>query len=249
MNDEYASPSGDEPRPTRPGSRWAVQPGSADARSDRPQRRPAREIIKDVTSRPYVDDAPTRVTVRRPDVPLETRPRPRLDPDYGDKDKAAADRTVRGARRAPLLDESARVTPDLGEKRELTPLTAIRSSGRVLAGAGGVVLIVIATLIGGIIDFLFTDRLGLVTGVCLVLGAAAAALLTRKRDLLSIMVAPPLVYAAVAAVVLLMSSRPIRVTSIADVAISGFPAMALATGLAAIIGGVRLATSKVGERK
>ena len=259
MNDEHVPRHGDEESTSTPRSRWAVSPGSVDDGFGRrhvgdddstPRRRSAREIIDEVTSsRSAPDDYPTRVSVRRPDVPFEMGTKPRLDPNYGDApDATKGDRRVRAPRRAPLIDESTRVEPELGEKRELTPVAAPPSGRMVMAGFGGVILIAIGGLIGAIVDYLFVDRLGIVTAVGLTLGAALAALVTRKRDLLSIIVAPPLVYAVLAGLVLLLSAKEIRITGIADAAIRGFPAMALATGVAALIAGVRLVMSKKGQR-
>lgn len=159
-----------------------------------------------------------------------------------------APKVVQRKRRAPLYDESARVEPDLGEPRDLTAASGSRSRGMVMAGFGGVILIIVGCLVGAIVDYAFSGRIGWVTAVTLSIAAAAAALFTRKRDLVSVLVAPPVVYACVAFLVLLLSSRPVRVTSVADLAIRGFPAMALATGLAALIAGVRWITSKPGDR-
>ncbi|WP_153504276.1 DUF6542 domain-containing protein [Cumulibacter manganitolerans] len=254
MNDEHEPRRRADDDPAAPRSKWAVRPGFVDdsfgTRRGEPEpdaprtRRPASEIIGDVRARASEADYPTRSTVRRPGVPAGDRPRPRLDPDYAGRSEDGA---VRRAPRAPLYDESTRVEPEMGENRDLKAVST--SGGRlIMAGFGGVILIVVGGLVGAIVDFLFTDRIGVVTAIGLTLAAAVAALVTRKRDLLSIIVAPPLVYAVVATVVLLMSARTIRVTSIADLAIRGFPAMALATGLAALIAGIRLLTSKKGER-
>lgn len=269
MNDEYTPRQGDDADDAPPRSRWTVAPGSVpsafkkrsersesapetDADSDaRARRRTAREIINEATKAPFRDDHPTRISSRRPRVPEATAPAGRRSaaekPAEGGT-PAAGDKQVRRAPRAPLHDESKRVEPELGERRELTPITSSSSrSSLVLAGFGGVVLIIVLGLVGAIIDYLFTDRLGLMTTVGLTVGAALAALATRKRDLMSVMVAPPLVYAGIAAVVLLMSGE-VRLTRVADMAIRGFPVMALATGVAALIAGIRLITSKVGER-
>lgn len=267
MNDEHTPRHGTDADDTPPRSRWAVAPGSVrsafekrseatnaarekkDARdkvaADEPTpRRSARDIIDEARKTPFRDDHPTRISSRRPQVPKALQPLTRRP---AGATPAAAEQRVQRPVRAPLHDESTRVEPELGERRELTPIAASSPKGLVLAGFGGVVLIVVLGLIGAIIDYLFTSRLGLMTTVGLTVGAALAALTTRKRDLMSVMVAPPLVYAAIAAVVLLMSGE-VRLTRVADMAIRGFPVMALATGVAALIAGIRLMTSKVGER-
>lgn len=227
-------------------SRWAVQPGSVSesvsfGRPDaepRHERRPASEIIREIRERPGNTEQPTRISDRLPAVP----------PAHVARDREAAAVEPR-ATRATLHNEANRVRPELGENRELRAASGGSSSGLVMAGFGGVLLIVLGGLIGGSLDFLFAERLGVVVAIGLTLAAALAALITRKRDLISIMVAPPIVYAVIAAMVLLVSTRQIQVTTIADTAIRGFPAMALATGVAALIGGVRLLTSRVGERR
>lgn len=247
MNDEQDKP--DVGHDERRGSRWAVPAGS---------------VSNDVTfRRPESMDEPDQVTRRRPsEIIREVRD------DAGKAAAAAADTPRRSRssvtpsvddepievhpispRRSPLYDESRRVEPDLGQKRELRAVTGGSSSSLVMAGFGGVILIMITALIGAILDYLFTDRLGALTAIGLTLGAAAAAFVTRKRDLVSVMVAPPLIYALIAAVVLLVGSRGFGVTVIADTAIRGFPAMALATGLATVIAGARLIFSRVGERR
>lgn len=246
MNDEQDKP--DVGRDERRGSRWAVPAGSIsnDVTFRRPEsmdepdqatRRRSSDIIREVRSNagnaePLAADTPRRSRSSATpidDEPIEVHP---ISP-----------------RRSPLYDESRRVEPDLGQKRELRAVTGGSSSSLVMAGFGGVVLIMITALIGAILDYLFTDRLGALTAIGLTLGAAAAAFATRKRDLVSVMVAPPLIYALIAAVVLLVGSRGFGVTVIADTAIRGFPAMALATGLATVIAGARLIFSRVGERR
>ena len=107
----------------------------------------------------------------------------------------------------------------------------------------------ITTAVGAIIDFLVSGAIGLFGAIGLSVGAAFAALITRKRDLLSVLVAPPIVYAVIGGLVLMVSSRPVNVTSVAQLAINGFPAMAIATGLAAVIVGIKLLTTRVGERR
>ena len=238
----------------------------------RRKRRPAAEIIRGVRGVPAAGNEATRVSDVLPSVPSandasqppgapqRTEPsRPVASRAAMSKAAAARAEASRSAESPPtaearssrpmLHDESTRVTPDLGENRDLRAATGGSSSSLVMAGFGGVILVAIGGLVGAILDYLFTDRLGIVTAIGLTLGAVVAALVTRKRDLVSVIVAPPIVYAVIATIVLLISSRPIRITSIADVAIRGFPAMALATGVAAVIAGARLVMSRVGERR
>jgi hypothetical protein len=257
VNDEQGYEPPEMSPEERRRSRWAVQPGSVsdslsfrrpDGMDDaaRSERRPPSEIIREVRGERVTGEEPTRVSERRPQIPPED---PTTHAEDSDRDAAPMRATEPRSSRAELYDESTRVTPDLGQNRDLQAATGGSSSSLVMAGFGGVILVAIGGLIGAILDYLFSDRIGVVTTVGLTLGAVVAALVTRKRDLVSVIVAPPIVYAVIATIVLLISSRAIGVTSIADVAIRGFPAMALATGLAALISGIRLVKSRVGERR
>lgn len=271
MNDEQGFDPPQMSPEERRRSRWAVQPGSIsdslsfrrpeDMDEEAPrERRPASEIIREVRETPATDEASTQIGSRKraPSRGSEEVHRP-ADTATRARDAAANEAaTTRAATpsasatrssRTQLVDESTRVKPDMGENRDLRAATGGTTSSLVMAGFGGVILVAIGGLIGAILDYLFTDRVGVVTIIGLALGAVIAALITRKRDLVSVMVAPPIVYAVIAAIVLMISARPVQLTSIADVAIRGFPAMALAAGLAAVIAGIRLATSRAGERR
>lgn len=263
MNDEQGFDPPQMSPEERRRSRWAVQPGSVSDslsfrrpegldRDQRPQRRPASEIIREIRDDNAGEEKPTQTNERRPPVPDDDSS-PRIRTPLSAAGTARTDGSLDSAdarsSRAALYDESTRVNPELGENRDLRAATGGSSSALVMAGFGGVILVAIGGLIGAILDYLFTDRLGVVTTIGLTLGAVVAALVTRKRDLVSVMVAPPIVYAVIATLVLLISSRAVGITSIADTAIRGFPAMALATGLAALIAGARLLTSRVGERR
>ena len=71
-----------------------------------------------------------------------------------------------------------------------------------------------------------------------------AALLVTRRDLLTVVFAPPLVYLVASAIAVLLG-RGEGGGDLIDAATSwlvyGFPAMALATGAAAVVAGVRAA--------
>lgn len=266
MNDEQ----GFDPPPMSPEerrrSRWAVQPGSVsdslafrrpEGMSEEPRRRRASEIIQEIRGGADAETARAQRTEHRPAadqrrtgaVASSTAPSDGPDTPTASTMSTAAAKAEAAPARATLHDESRRVQPDLGENRDLRAATGGSSSALVMAGFGGVVMVLVGALVGAIVDYLFIDRLGVVTTIGLTVGAAAAALITRKRDLVSVMVAPPIVYALIAIVVLAISDRAVAITSIADTAIRGFPAMALATGVAALIAGIRLLTSRVGERR
>lgn len=202
-----------------PKSRWSIAPGSVSENLSTSRTSDARRGSSSADD--DRDEIPTKATPKRPAVP-------------GDG----------GRRRAPIN------APSLGSNRELrSPQGVGHSPAAILAGSGGVLLIVITTAVGAIIDFLVSGAIGLFGAIGLSVGAAFAALITRKRDLLSVLVAPPIVYAVIGGLVLMVSSRPVNVTSVAQLAINGFPAMAIATGLAAVIVGIKLLTTRVGERR
>lgn len=145
---------------------------------------------------------------------------------------------------------AARVEPDLGEPRDLRQSPAAGTGpGTVLAGFGGVILIIITAGIGALIDHMVSSKLGVFTGIGLCIGAFFAALVTRKLDLLSVIVAPPIVYALYGVLLIWLSPVAIDKYSLAEIAIAGFPWMALATGIALLIGGVKLMTTRATERR
>lgn len=122
------------------------------------------------------------------------------------------------------------------------------STGRerlVLTGMGGVIVLFLITVAGATVDVLIGDgRLGAGTTIGLALGATIVTLLTRRSDLLSVVVAPPLLYVLVAALSVLLRSTQISAASVVSWLSAGFPAMALATGIALVISGVRLVAAR-----
>lgn len=119
--------------------------------------------------------------------------------------------------------------------------------GPTLTGTGAVLLLAGVAGVAGVIDVLAGDALRLVFSGGLVLGALAAALLVSRRDLLMVVFAPPLVYLAASALAVLLG-RGGGSGGLLDAAASwlvyGFPAMAAATGVAAIVAGVRAARAR-----
>ena len=74
---------------------------------------------------------------------------------------------------------------------------------------------------------------------------AIATLVVRRRDLLSVIVAPPLVFVAVAGVnIALAPSASFNLPTIATLLVRGFPTMAIATGVALVLGLIRLAARR-----
>jgi hypothetical protein len=115
-------------------------------------------------------------------------------------------------------------------------------SGPTLTGSGAVLLLVGIAGAAGVIDIVAGSALRLVFSAGLVLGALVAALLVRRRDLLTVVFAPPLVYLAASLVAVLLG-RGEGGGDIVDAAASwlvyGFPAIAAATGAAAVVAAIR----------
>ncbi|MEO6956180.1 MAG: DUF6542 domain-containing protein [Antricoccus sp.] len=149
----------------------------------------------------------------------------------------------------PKAAVRARVVPDLGESREMRPSPDLGTTAPgTLVGFGGVLLLIVITGVGALIDRIISGQLGIVTGIALWIGTFLAALITRKRDLLSIIVAPPIVYAAFGFLVVLMSSKGLTVTGLAGVAFVSFPYMAIGSGIAALVAAIKLLTTRTSER-
>lgn len=119
--------------------------------------------------------------------------------------------------------------------------------GPTLTGTGAVLLLAGIAGVAGVIDVVAGDALRLVFSAGLVLGALVAALLVARRDLLTVVFAPPLVYLVASAVAVLLG-RGEGGGDLIDAAASwlvyGFPAMALATGAAAVVAGLRAARAR-----
>ncbi len=206
--------------PHTPAPRRAPDPDRAAGRLERGRpegRRPSDR--RPVERRP--DD-------RRPEDrrPVERRPaaRDQFD-DRGPSDRSAAPRGASG----PTRPRPASAAAD--EK-------GIRGT---VAVAG----MFLVTLAGAGVDSFVGIGLGLVTLVTLVAITAIATLVVRRSDLLSVFVAPPLVFVAVAAAnIALAPSASFNLATIATLLVRGFPTMATATGVALVLGLVRLAARR-----
>jgi hypothetical protein len=112
------------------------------------------------------------------------------------------------------------------------------ASGPALTGVGAVLLLAGIAAVAGVLDVLAGSSLRLIFACGLVLGAVIASLLVRRRDLLMVVFAPPLVFVAASAVAVLLG-RGENGGTLIDLATSwlvfGFPAMAIATGAAAVV--------------
>ena len=87
--------------------------------------------------------------------------------------------------------------------------------------------------------------IALVTLGALSLATAVATWVVRRRDLVSVIVAPPLVFVAVALVnIALAPSATFNLPTIATLLVRGFPAMAIPTGIALVLGLIRMAARR-----
>jgi len=115
-------------------------------------------------------------------------------------------------------------------------------TGPSMSGTGAVLLLTGIAGVAGVLDVLAGSSLRLIFAAGLVLGAVLAALLVIRRDLLTVVFAPPLVFVVASAVAVLLGrgeSGGGLVDLVASWLVYGFPAMAAATGAAAVVALVR----------
>ena len=228
-------------RPARPADRLRAADGrirdAADfPRTPAPRRAPEPELAAGRLERGRPEGrrpSDRRPVERRPDDrrpedrrPLERRPaaRDQFD-DRGPSNRSAAPRGAAGPARP----------------RPTSPAADQNGIRGTLAVAG----MFLVTLAGAGVDSFVGIGLGLVTLATLVAVTAIAALSVRRSDLLSVVVAPPLVFVAVAAVnIALAPSASFNLATIATLLVRGFPTMALATGVALVLGLVRRAARR-----
>ncbi|MGY1649644.1 DUF6542 domain-containing protein [Geodermatophilus sp. SYSU D01119] len=178
------------------------------------------------SGRPVADSRPPAAR------PQQRTPYPGVHP-LADRDTPEPPRRGRAAERP-----QQRETPRGSSRTAPAPAPGLRGSLAVLG-------IFVITLAGGAVDSFLDVGLGTLTLITLVAASAVATLLVRKRDLLTVVVAPPLVFVAVAAVnVGLAPSADFTVPTIATVLIRGFPTMAVATGVAVVLGIIRWAARR-----
>jgi hypothetical protein len=119
--------------------------------------------------------------------------------------------------------------------------------GPTLTGVGAVLVLAGISAVAGLLDVLAGSSLRLIFAAGLVLGTLVAAVLVVRRDLLMVVFAPPLVFVAASAVAVLLG-RGESGGGLIDLATSwlvyGFPAMAIATGVALAVWLVRRARGR-----
>jgi hypothetical protein len=132
---------------------------------------------------------------------------------------------------------STKVEPPRSGSRKQTP----PSPG--MAGPVAALLVFVVSGIAGSIDVFTGPGLRLLFTICLIASTAVAAALVRRGDLLWVVLAPPLICLALAMVNVLTTAHSATGLTM-DYLAHGFPAIAIAVGLAALIGGIRLLNRK-----
>ncbi len=233
-------------RPARPADRMrAAEARGRDsgdfARSSSPRRgpEPARRPERGRFEGRRPDDR--RLDDRRDD----RRPDPRRSDDLRSVERRPSDRSSSDERRPTGRPEprSSSVTarPKAAKPKAARPA----ADGGRFRGVVAVLAMFLVTLAGAGIDSFVGIGLGLVTLVALVSVTVIATLTVRRRDLLSVIVAPPLVFVAVAGVnIALAPSASFNIPTIATLLVRGFPTMAIATGVALVLGLIRLAARR-----
>ncbi len=160
----------------------------------------------------------------------------------------AVDRTGQPPRRGSLPDVPGRPPQprDVHRSGGGSPRPApAAQSGPRLPGALAALGVFLVTLAAAAADSYIGIGLGRITLVALTAGSAAATLLVRRRDLVTTLIAPPLVFMAVALLnIALAPSATFTLPTVATLLIQGFPAMAIATGVALVLTLVRLVTRR-----
>jgi len=118
-----------------------------------------------------------------------------------------------------------------------------QATGRfTLTGLGAVAFIFAVTLALATAESLLGIGLRLITLVALAGSTLLAGLWVRRSDIATIVVAPPLVFALVAAgEIVLAPTLAFTPTVLASILVRGFPTMAIATAVALLVCGYRLA--------
>ncbi|SEL16542.1 hypothetical protein SAMN04515665_10932 [Blastococcus sp. DSM 46786] len=210
-------------RPERPYPARAPRPPAGSERPGRPAR-PAR------AARPPV---PGRAGER-----LRAAEREYADDRFDRPEPSGPRRREPG----PPRPTAGRPAQDRARSRIASPAS---TQGSRLRGSLAVLGVFLLTLAGGAVDSFFGIGLGMITLVALAAGTSAATLLVRRRDLLTVVVAPPLVFTLVAVVnIALAPSATLNLPTMATLLVRGFPTMAVATAIAAVLAVVRLVSRR-----
>ena len=225
--------------------------GMSGERASRPVRtgpaRPARPADRlraaEARSRDAADFARSPAPRRGPDParrPERGRFEGRRPDDRRFDDGRSPERPRSDDRRPSGRSADARSASVTARPRPARPARPAAEGGR-FRGAVAVLGMFLVTLAGAGVDSFVGIGLGLVTLVALVSVTVIATLTVRRRDLWSVLVAPPLVFVAVAALnIALAPSASFSLPTVATLLVRGFPTMAIATGVALVLGLIRL---------
>ena len=247
------------------GREGAVAVNAADAwqqsgRTDRPYRGPWAE-------RPMAAERPDRAGRPRPPVPS----RRSVDRDRADYRDQPSQYTRPPVPRRPEQSrpeqsrpqQSRPVVRDHDPRNEWRaeprgsaarpgrrPAPAVETGGSKLRGVLGVLAVFLVTLAAAGVESFLSTGLGLITTVALIASTVVATFVVRRRDLLSVVVCPPLVFVAVATVNMI-AAPSVHLSGVKafgllmiTLLVQNFPAMAVATGAALVIGIIRLAARR-----
>jgi hypothetical protein len=208
-------------RPARPGRSGGAQP-----------LRPADRIRAADSRAAYGSGA-----VDRPRTPARRAPEPAR------AGARAAEQARPAGGRLDDRSRSARPAAARGASAATRPRSA--EGGGTVRGIVAVLAVFLVTLAGAGIDSFVGIGLGLVTLGSLVTVTAVATWMVRRRDLVSVLVAPPLVFVTVTAFNIgLAPSASFNLPTVATLLVRGFPAMAIATGVALVVALLRLAARR-----
>jgi hypothetical protein len=125
--------------------------------------------------------------------------------------------------------------------------SAARAAGRErgLPGWAGLLVLVVATILGILFDAMRGHQLAVGFNVGIIAGSVIAILLVRRSGMFPVVVAPPIVYALGAGISLYVRSgglhdRGVLIDAATNWLVYGFPAIAAATASVLIIAGIRL---------
>jgi hypothetical protein len=169
------------------------------------------------------------------------RPEGRRPADRYPVDRPSADRPRSDERRPAARPADPRGASVSARPRPAKPA----AEGGGVRGILAVLGMFLVTLAGAGVDSFVGIGLGLVTLGTLCLATAVATLVVRRRDLMSVMVAPPIVFVTVALVnVVAAPSASLNLPTVATLLVRGFPTMALPTGIAIVLGLIRMAARR-----
>ena len=247
---------------SRAGRRLPARPEAAEyvSRIGRPPVPPPPPRMRSAELPPFPEDMARSARGRderpapaRPRVPSARAARPVRDvPVHADADRRSRGREDRLREDRPGDDRDAhRRGPRPPEPPSANPRPARRvpsaqapESGKV-RGLVAVLLVFLVTLGAAALESWLAAGLGLVTVVVLTAASTVAAVVVRRRDLSTALVAPPLVYVLVAVLnTALAPSASLNAASVATLLIRGFPAMAIATAAAVVVGLIRWAARR-----